>query len=98
MIHEERTIEKHPHAKEFRPVRTLMGRLIGWTFEVPRHERDGSRSATKAHGWVTCDGVVSIDILTLRHAAERNLKVYAASQRHGGPEPLPKASTPGSRS
>lgn len=87
MIHEDAALERHPKAKEFRPVkrvRTFVSTLIGWTFEVPRN---GVDSASKSFGWVTRDGEVSSDTLSQRETAEKNLAEYMKARR-GSPKEL----------
>lgn len=78
MIHEDAARRVHPEAKEFKPVRNVWRRILGWTFEIPR---EGEASVD--YGWVTIRGEASQDVLGFRFDAEKSLKAYdsACGQR-----------------
>lgn len=75
MIHEQNVLEKHPTAKEFRPVQSgrFSKEISGWTFFVPL---DTGYVAAGSYGWVTTDGEVSSDLMSRRGDAAHNVRVY----------------------
>lgn len=73
MIHEKAAKEAHPGARDFKPVRNLARRVVGWTFEIPR---DGEASVD--FGWVTAGGEASSDMLERQLDAERGLRAYCS--------------------
>lgn len=77
MLHEDKVLQKHPKAKEFRPVSRAFrsNGMYGWIFEVPRDNGIGTR-----FGWVTFDGEVSSDLLVYSERAKQNLKAYVRSR------------------
>lgn len=71
MQHEDAVLQKHPDAYEFRPARNAIGGVLaGWTFTVAAP--DGGI----AYGWITADLEVSVDRLSDRKRAVKNLRAY----------------------
>lgn len=85
--HEEKARETHPKASDFRPA-TRLGRVIGWTFHVPRdpskdYDHDG-------YSWMDLEGDVTSDTFNTRHEAQGVLKGYLRMKRQTPVNPLEK--------
>lgn len=85
--HEEDARKVHEKAADFRAA-TRLGKVIGWTFHVPRnpskeYDHDG-------YSWVDLEGDVPSDTFLNRNEAERVLRSYRKAKRQAPVNELEK--------
>jgi len=87
LSHEGEARETHPKASDFRPA-TRLGKVIGWTFHVPR---DPSKDLNHdGYSWMDLEGDVTSDTFNTRHEAQGVLRGYLRMKRQAPVNPLEK--------
>lgn len=77
--HEEAARRVHPGAYGFETVTGLWGKLLGWTFKVPRESRPEGPAGmlvSDRHSWMTADHETTSDTFVGRWDASKSLKDY----------------------
>lgn len=86
--HEEQAREAHGGAIDFRAATTRFGKVIGWTFHVPRNLSEGNEN--DGYSWVDCDGDAPVDTFISRRQAEVVLRSYRKAKKQAPVNELEK--------
>lgn len=78
LTHEESARKVHKQANHFLAASRL-GRVVGWTFHVPRDPSE--EYGTECFSWVTLEGDATSDTYGTRHEAQSVLKSYLKVKR-----------------